>query len=64
MNAMINIIKEKNSKKAIQSHAEAIDCLKIIQSNFHQTKNELHEIGLLGQRIEIKNIAILELDHA
>lgn len=54
MNKTLKIIAAKDPTKSISSNDEALHCLKIIQSNFSQTKNELHEIGLLGERINLK----------
>jgi hypothetical protein len=53
MNTIIKIIKANNPEKAIASHAEAMHCLEIIKGNFSKTKNELYEIGLLGERVDI-----------
>lgn len=50
MNTTLKIITSENPANSLSSNEDAIACLNIIKSNFSQTKNELFQFGLLGER--------------
>lgn len=64
MNTIIKIIKANNPEKAIASHGEAMQCLEIIKGNFSKTKNELYDIGLLGEKANINQARAKDYSHA
>ncbi len=63
-NIAMKILSAPEQMHIIKSPDEALECLKLIKSNFAQTKNDLHELGLLGDHIEIMAPIVKELAYA